>query len=882
MKKPETTYLKDYLPPSYLIKEVRLAFELRETESLVTSRMRFNKNPLCHQKEASLVLDGEQLELLEIKLNNKALSEEEYLRSDRNLTIKKVPAEFDLYLKTRIKPQENTSLEGLYKSKNLFCTQCESQGFRKITYFPDRPDVMTLFRTEIVAEKSKYPVLLSNGNLISQEELGNGDHRVVYDDPFAKPSYLFALVAGDLKAYKDSFKTRSGREIKLGIYVEEKHLNQCAHAMESLKQSMKWDEEVYGLEYDLDQFFIVAVSDFNMGAMENKGLNIFNASYVLARPETATDQVYEGIQSVIAHEYFHNWTGNRVTCRDWFQLSLKEGLTIFRDQDFSADMNSRTVKRIDEVNLLRNHQFLEDAGPMAHPVRPESYIEINNFYTVTVYHKGAELIRMMYLILGKENFFKAMALYFQRHDGKAVTTEDFVLAMEDASGIDLKQFRLWYSQAGTPEVKMESRYDPQEKTLCIDFLQTCPKTPGQEFKEPFHIPILLGLTGKSGEPVSFHLEKGQAQLTETLLHLKEKKERFILNAVDEKPVVSAFRQFSAPVRFNSDLSDADLTHLMTYDQDGFNRWDAGQRRILKVLLDLIGQISKNQTLALDPRLQEAFTKIILDDKPEASFKANLLQLPSESYIAQHLEIIEIEAVHAAREFLKEELGKELYGLFKELYMKNTSDEAYHFDALSAGKRKLKNTALFFMAASKKPEASRECRAQFENSDNMTDQLAAISFLSSLECEEKEMVLDAFYQKWSADDLVINSWFSIQASSRLTDLNGIKKLLKDEAYNDKNPNKIRSLVGTFCGTNLIQFHKKDGSGYRFLADEILRLDKINPQVASRLTIPFTRWKKYDSLRQKLIVNELERILDQKSLSGDVYEIISKSLPTSPDQ
>ena len=730
---------------------------------------------------------------------------------------------------------------------------------------------MARFTTRIEANKKDCPVMLSNGNLVEEGTLENDRHFAVWEDPFPKPCYLFALVAGDLVFLQDSFTTRSGRVVDLRIYVEERNRDKCDHAMISLKKSMTWDEEVFGLEYDLDTFMIVAVDDFNMGAMENKGLNVFNSKYVLASPETATDQDYLGIEGVIGHEYFHNWTGNRVTCRDWFQLSLKEGLTVFRDQEFSSDMNSRPIQRIDDVRILRNFQFREDSGPMAHPVRPDSYVEINNFYTVTVYNKGAEVIRMMHTLLGPENFRKGIDLYFERHDGQAVTCDDFVSAMATASGFNLDQFKRWYSQSGTPELTVSEEWDESSKQYSVKISQTCPSTPSQDHKDKkaFHIPISVGLIDASGK----NLESN-----DRMLELKSAEETFTFYDLDEKPVVSLLRGFSAPVKVNPWQDREQLAFLMAHDTDPFNRWDAAFRFSESVILELTTSFQNSEKPTLDQLLIDAVKEILNDTESDTALLGMTLTLPEESYLAQQMDVVDPDAIHLARKFVRQELLNALKTEFRTVWENNKSDAAYSLSPEAMGKRRLKNVCLSYLLCADTPDQADVDLAlnQYQNANNMTDAIAVLQALSSCDIPERLELFNDFYEKWKDDVLVMDKWLILQASSSLpSTLDSVKALMTHPAFSLSNPNKVRSLIGAFGG-NHVSFHNISGEGYTFLADQIIELDSRNPQIASRLTSPFSTWKRYDTKRQDLIKVELERISAQKNLSGDVYEMIKRNL------
>ncbi len=868
---PETIYLKDYQPAPFQIDEVQLYFNLGEDETLVTSILNMRR---LGDNSASLCLDGQELELVSIKLDAETLPAQRYEIEKESLTITDLPEQFELEIQTRIKPQLNTSLEGLYKSSGNFCTQCEAEGFRKITYFYDRPDVMTLYTTTIEADKETYPILLSNGNPVEQGELDNGRHWVKWHDPFKKPCYLFALVAGQLECIEDSFTTMSGREVKLQIFVEAHNTDKCDHAMASLKRSMQWDEEVFGREYDLDIYMIVAVDDFNMGAMENKGLNVFNSKYVLARPDTATDMDFINIESVIGHEYFHNWSGNRVTCRDWFQLSLKEGFTVFRDQQFTADMFSATVKRIDDVNRLRSFQFIEDAGPMAHPVRPESYVEINNFYTLTVYEKGAEVVRMIYNLLGKETFRKGSDLYFECHDGQAVTTDDFVKAMEDASGIDLGQFKRWYSQAGTPVLDCDSEYDAAQETFRLNVKQSCPPSPGQANKQPYHIPFSIGLLDDGGHDLP---------IDNATLELHQAEQSFVFEGIKVQPVPSLLRHFSAPVKLNYDYSIKELAFLMAKDSDEFNRWDAGQRLALKLILQLVDQQQAGEPFDV-ARLAEsyqpysdAFKTMLHELGGDLNFRAAALQLPSENYIGESMAVIDPTAIYEARWALRQALANEHEALLWHVYEQNTDTGAFSIDAMAIGKRAMKNTCLAYLSTLENNRVIEATHNQASAANNMTDVMAGMRSLMDMDCPERLEAIDSFYGKWKGDALVVDKWLTLQAMSRLSGtLDHVKHLMQHESFNIKNPNKVRSLLSGFVAGNAYRFHQANGEGYRFLADQVITLNELNPQVAARMVSPLIQWRRYDESRQVLMKAELQRIISQPELSKDVYEVVSKGL------
>jgi len=881
--KPGTIYLKDYLPPDYWIDQTELDFELHEDHSMVLSRLHMRRNEAASES-AELKLHGQELELLEVAIDGRVLSEQEYSVSSSSLTISTVPDSFVLQCKTRIHPQDNTSLEGLYKSRTMFCTQCEAEGFRKITYYLDRPDVMSVFTVRIDADKTRYPVLLSNGNEVDTGSGSEGPrHNVTWHDPFPKPAYLFALVAGELSHIEDQFQTCGGRDVCLRIYVEEKDIDKCDHAMESLKRSMRWDEERFGREYDLELFNIVAVDDFNMGAMENKSLNIFNTSCILASPETTTDAGFEHIDAIVAHEYFHNWSGNRVTCRDWFQLSLKEGFTVFRDAEYTSDMGSRTVKRVEDVTYLRTAQFAEDGGPMAHPIRPDSFIEISNFYTVTVYEKGAEVVRMIHTLLGTENFRKGSDLYFDRHDGQAVTCEDFVKAMEDASGVDLTQFRNWYSQAGTPLLTVRDEYDEASKTYTLHVEQSCPATPGQQDKPPFVIPLAMGLLGDAGNlplklkesPPDFET----ADNTHCVLMINEPSQSFVFEGVRERPVPSLLRSFSAPVRLDYDFSAADLYALMSRDGDGFVRWDSSQQLAVRAIGEVEQQLQSGEDPVVEPLLPQACGNLLGDESLDPAMVADMLALPGENYLAELASKeggADVDSIYAARNAVRRAIATTQKELLLSTYHRLETDRAYAADAAQIGARSLKNICLDYLctADAKYLELA---RSQFEGASNMTNRFSALRALAWYGSEEQSSeALNAFYQLFKEESLVINQWFQLQASIPDGDgLARVRALMLHPDFDMKNPNKVRALIGVFSNNNPVNFHRADGAGYRFLADMVAELNGINPQIASRLLGPLTKWRNYTG-RSELMRGELERLAAMTGLSTDVFEVVTKSL------
>ena len=877
---PQTIYLKDYQVPDYLIQTVDLNFTLDELRTTVISRLSLIRNPEIQSAETALVLNGENLRLIRLILNDdQELTENEYQITTEALVIHDVPQQrpFTMTIENEINPKANTALEGLYLSNGMLCTQCEAEGFRKITYYLDRPDVMAKFTTTLIADKDRYPVLLSNGNKVAQGEGNNNQHWVTWQDPFSKPCYLFALVAGQLECLEDSFTTSSGRKVGLQIFVEQHDIDKCGHAMQSLKNAMAWDEQVYGREYDLDLYMIVAVSHFNMGAMENKGLNIFNTKFVLARPDTATDSDYEHIEGVIGHEYFHNWTGNRITCRDWFQLSLKEGFTVFRDQEFSGDRSSKAVKRIEDVNMLRTRQFAEDAGPLAHPIRPDAYIEINNFYTLTVYEKGAEVVRMLHTILGSDGFRKGCDCYFERHDGQAVTCDDFVSAMEAANGRDLSQFRRWYSQAGTPVIHVEQDYDMAKQMLSLSIKQTCPPTPGQQTKEPLHIPITVGLLDKEGKTVSCSLQDCDTETDEVSLQLTAPEQTFAFTGLAEKPIISILRNFSAPVKLVMERSLDELAFLLSYDSDTFNRWEAGQQLAGQIITGLIADIQQGRTLQLSPIIITAFKQVLAQSWDDLSYFSLLLSLPSEGYLAEQMQVVDVEAIHTAREFVVQTLAAQLQGELASLYHGNHRDESGQFDAGAIGRRRIKNICLSFLSRLESEDVQQLSERQFNTAQNMTDQIAALATIVNHPHPAKAQCLASFYEQWQTEALVVDKWFAIQASSPMPDAFAtVISLTAHQAFDLSTPNRARAVIGSFTQVNPVHFHAKNGQGYEFLADQVIALNALNPQVASRMLGPLTTWRRFDESRQQLMKTQLERIMSSPMISRDVYEVASKSL------
>ncbi len=872
-EQPQAIYLKDYQVPAYLIDATVLHFELGDDQTLVHSTLQVRRNPESTVAQAALELHGhESLELCRLAIDGQVLATGDYGREGELLTITEVPERFELSCTTRIHPQTNTALEGLYLSGGMYCTQCEAEGFRRITFYMDRPDVMSVFTTTVEAEKGRFPVLLSNGNPVDSGEQG-GRHWVTWEDPFPKPAYLFALVAGDLQHIERTYRTASGRDVALRIFAEPKDLDKLDHAMDSLINAMRWDEEVYGREYDLDIYMIVAVDFFNMGAMENKGLNIFNTSCVLASSQTTTDAAYQRVEGVVAHEYFHNWSGNRVTCRDWFQLSLKEGFTVFRDAEFSADINSRTVKRVEDVTLLRTAQFAEDSGPMAHPVRPASYIEISNFYTLTVYEKGAEVVRMLHTLLGPELFRQGSDLYFERHDGQAVTTDDFVCAMETASGRDLTQFRRWYSQAGTPTLRVTDDYDAASQRYRLHVEQLLPQTPDQVEKLPLHIPLSVGLLDAAGTDMVL-----DGEATTVVLELTEQRQSFEFDQVRVRPVPSLLRGFSAPVRLQYPYGRDALVFLMRHDSDGFNRWDAGQQLAVEIIQGLMEDYRRGEALQLDSALVGAYAAVLDDESLDPAMVAKVLSLPSEAYLSELSECIDVDAIHIARQFVRVELARALEPALLRRYEALAPVGDYAPSADQVARRSLRNLCLSYLMALEAPAHLARARSQYDGCDNMTERQAALSLIAHSGFEvDAASVLEDFYQRYESETLVVNQWLAVQACDpKPGALARIQALMEHAAFDLRNPNKVRSLISTFCAMNAINFHDASGAGYAFLADRIIEMNRLNPQMASRLLTPLTRWRKYDAARQVLMQAQLQRILDSGELSRDVYEVVSKSL------
>ncbi len=879
-EEPRPVRLSEYRPPDWLVETVDLQVNLHPTQTPVRATLKLKPNPAAGAP-APLMLDGDGLTLVSLKLDGAAVAKDAYVATPDGLTIAQPPPRpFTLEIETLVDPEANTQLSGLYRSSGNYCTQCEAEGFRRITYYPDRPDVMAVFTTRIEADKSEAPVLLANGNLKDSGDLPGGRHFAVWHDPWPKPAYLFALVGGKLGHIEDSFVTASGRKVALRIYVEPGKEDRAGYAMDSLKRSMRWDEQVFGREYDLDVFMIVAVSDFNMGAMENKGLNVFNDKYVLASSATATDNDFVSIEAIIAHEYFHNWTGNRITCRDWFQLCLKEGLTVYRDQEFTSDQRSRVVTRIGDVRGLRASQFVEDAGPLAHPVRPELYREINNFYTTTVYEKGAEVVRMIHTLLGPEKFRKGMDLYFERHDGEAATVEQFVQCFADVNQRDPTQFMRWYSQAGTPEVTATGHYDANAKTYKLDLAQSIPPTPGQATKEPMVIPLLTGLVGRDGRDLPLTLADGQ-KLERGLLVLDKAAQSFLFTGVNERPVLSTNRNFSAPIRLTANLDSDDLRLLAAHDSDPFNRWQAVQTLASALLVGNVARLRAGQDPEADEGLLDALAAILADKSLEPAFVAEVLSPPSEADIAREIgRDVDPDAIFRARTALRALMGLHLNAALTATYEGLAHTGPYSPDAVNAGRRQLKNVCLDLLAATQESHAIRLAATQYRAADNMTDRMAALGTLSLHDGPERTAAFDDFYQRDSDDPLIIDKWFSLQAMTPdPATLDRVRALTGHPAFSMSNPNRVRSLIGAFAQGNPTQFNRPDGAGYEFMADRILALDPNNPQVASRMTTAFKSWRMLESGRRARAKAALQRIADAPKLSRDVHDIAQRALADS---
>ncbi|ENH2498320.1 aminopeptidase N [Vibrio parahaemolyticus] len=862
---PQAKYRKDYQAPSHTITDIDLTFDLYDNDTIVTALSKVVQKG----ESTTLELDGEGLELRSVKVNGEDWAHHEV--KEASLVLSDLPAEFELEIITKIDPEANTALEGLYKSGGAFCTQCEAEGFRRITYYLDRPDVLAKYTTKVIADKATYPYLLSNGNCIAQGEAENGRHWVQWQDPHPKPAYLFALVAGDFDVLRDKYTTMSGRNVDLEIFVDKGNLDRAGNAMTSLINSMKWDEERFGLEYDLDIYMIVAVDFFNMGAMENKGLNIFNSKFVLANDQTATDRDYLGIEAVIGHEYFHNWTGNRVTCRDWFQLSLKEGLTVFRDQEFSSDLGSRAVNRIDNVRIIRGPQFAEDASPMSHPIRPDKVIEMNNFYTLTVYEKGSEVIRMYHTLLGEEGFQKGMKLYFERHDGTAATCEDFVSAMEDATGVDLKQFRLWYSQSGTPTLRVNSEYNAEAKTYALTVEQFTEATQDQAEKQALHIPFDIELYDSKGQIIPLIIN---GESVHNVLDIKQDKQTFVFENVAEQPVPSLLREFSAPVKLEYDYSDAELIFLMKHATNDFARWDASQMLLAKYIRQNVNNVQTGSEVQLSEDLIDAFRGVLLDENLEPAFIAQVFSLPSINEITGWYKQIDVDAVDTVLNSITVSLSAALEDELSATY--HTLKQAeYTIDHAAIGKRALRNQCLQFLAHTDKGNTL--VKAQYEAANNMTDTIAAMSAANSAQLECREELMADYSDKWKHDGLVMDKWFALQGTNPAEDaLEKVKATMNHEAFSLKNPNRTRSLIGSFLAANPVRFHDKSGSGYQFAGEILRQLNDSNPQVASRMIDPLLKFRKYDEARQAMIRAELEKLKAMDNLAKDLFEKVTKAL------
>ncbi|HIF5674820.1 aminopeptidase N [Vibrio parahaemolyticus] len=862
---PQAKYRKDYQAPSHTITDIDLTFDLYDNDTIVTALSKVVQKG----ESTTLELDGEGLELRSVKVDGEDWAHHEV--KEASLVLSDLPAEFELEIITKIDPEANTALEGLYKSGGAFCTQCEAEGFRRITYYLDRPDVLAKYTTKVIADKATYPYLLSNGNRIAQGEAENGRHWVQWQDPHPKPAYLFALVAGDFDVLRDKYTTMSGRNVDLEIFVDKGNLDRAGHAMTSLINSMKWDEERFGLEYDLDIYMIVAVDFFNMGAMENKGLNIFNSKFVLANDQTATDRDYLGIEAVIGHEYFHNWTGNRVTCRDWFQLSLKEGLTVFRDQEFSSDLGSRAVNRIDNVRIIRGPQFAEDASPMSHPIRPDKVIEMNNFYTLTVYEKGSEVIRMYHTLLGEEGFQKGMKLYFERHDGTAATCEDFVSAMEDATGVDLKQFRLWYSQSGTPTLRVNSEYNAEAKTYALTVEQFTEATQDQAEKQALHIPFDIELYDSKGQIIPLIIN---GESVHNVLDIKQDKQTFVFENVSEQPVPSLLREFSAPVKLEYDYSDAELIFLMKHATNDFARWDASQMLLAKYIRQNVTNVQTGSEVQLSEDLIDAFRGVLLDENLEPAFIAQVFSLPSINEITGWYKQIDVDAVDTVLNSITVSLSAALEDELSATY--HTLKQAeYTIDHAAIGKRALRNQCLQFLAHTDKGNTL--VKAQYEAANNMTDTIAAMSAANSAQLECREELMADYSDKWKHDGLVMDKWFALQGTNPAEDaLEKVKATMNHEAFSLKNPNRTRSLIGSFLAANPVRFHDKSGSGYQFAGEILRQLNDSNPQVASRMIDPLLKFRKYDEARQAMIRAELEKLKAMDNLAKDLFEKVTKAL------
>ncbi len=869
---PATIRLTDYTPPAFDASTVHLDIDFQNDHALVTSRVNYHRTEAA-SPGALLQLDGENMTLVHVAIDGIDLAPENYAETKSGLTITTSAVNFCCEITTRVEPDNNKALEGIYRSGPCYCTQMEAQGFRRMTYFPDRPDILSVYTTRLEADFESCPQLLANGNLVESGSLPADRHFALWHDPHPKPSYLFALVAGDLALVEDTFTTMNGREVALKFYVEHANEDRCSHAIRSLQASMKWDEETWGREYDLDIYMVVAVNDFNAGAMENKGLNIFNSALVLARPDTATDGDFESIEGVIGHEYFHNWSGNRVTLRDWFQLSLKEGLTVFRDQEFSSDMNSRGVKRINDVRGLRAFQFPEDAGPMAHPIRPPEYIEIDNFYTTTVYEKGAEVIRMMQTIVGKEAFRQAVEVYFEKYDGCAVTTDDFIATIEESTGADLGVFSRWYAQAGTPQLNVTWIHDSESATLAFHFEQTCRATRETTDKLPFQIPVKVALIGADGLEVRSSLKGSGTQEIEHVFQVTEATQDFILEGVDKSATPSILRGFSAPVRLTTAHTEDELLFLLASDNDAFNRWEAGQTLATRHILKGVDTHGANEDNA---RLVAAFGAVLNDYAADPAFTAEALILPPENSLAEEMEIIDVEGIHRERRSLLRAITQAHRSTFERVHRELRDTPGDAVDAATMGRRRLANVCLAYLASIEEPETTSMVMEQFETARNMTESFSALSILTDIDCAERTTALESFREQWADDFLVMNKWFGVQSMSRLRGgADRVRALTADPKFDDSNPNRVRALYGSFS-RNAINFHDVSGDGYVLLAEALIELDSKNPMVAGRMVSAFNLWRRHTPGRQLLMKAQMERILATEGLSKNVFEVVSRAL------
>ena len=875
---PVTTYLQDYQVPSHLIDEVQLKFELFPDKTYVHALLKMRVNPASKQPQSTLNLHGEQLDLKCIQMDGRTLQADQYTVSATGLSLSSTPDEFELSTTVEIDPASNTALEGLYLSSGNYCTQCEAEGFRKITYYLDRPDVMAIFTVRIEADSNTMPVMLSNGNRIQQGALTAGRHFVEWHDPYPKPSYLFALVAGDLSCCSDQYITKSGRHVTIEIYTEAHNDDKCDHAIASLQKAMQWDEQTYGLEYDLDTYMIVAVDDFNMGAMENKGLNIFNSKCVLASPAAATDADYMTVEAVIAHEYFHNWTGNRVTCRDWFQLSLKEGLTVFRDQEFTSDVTSRAVKRIQDVRYLRAYQFAEDGSPMSHPIRPDSYVEINNFYTLTVYEKGAEVVRMYQTLFGSEGFKRGLTHYLEHYDGQAVTTDDFAHAMAEVNDYELGNFMHWYCQSGTPILQVDTQWHPDTHQYVVEIEQQIPTHQNQTDPQPYLIPIKIALFNQGGQALDLQLQNDCQPSTKLmLLTLTQRKQKFIFEHITGQPIPSFLQDFSAPVKLQYEYSTEDFCLLMAHETDSFNRWDAGQRFATEWMLKAIHARSHGSKLERADTYIEALRLTMGDASLDPAFLAEMLVLPAESYLAEFSQPVDVDAIHQTRKYLTRQIATALETELLSLYEQHRVDGEYHYTAEAMGCRRLAAICLSYLCTLDKQKYLQLAHTQYSNANNMTDKMSALEAINDCADPIRSDLMHDFAEVWQHDTLVMDKWFSLQARSRQQGvIEIVKQLLEHPCFSITNPNKVRALIGSFCMSNPTAFHASSGTGYAFLTEQVLSLDAINPQVASRLVKPLIDWQKYDQPRQILMRASLQKIKSKPDLSRDVFELVDRSL------